>query len=193
MSSHPNRNRSFARLTAIAVLALLFCLVGTSAAAAADRWIHVKIDGDNGEEVIVNLPITVMSAAAAMIPEEVREETRVALDEAEMDWTELRNLWDALKDSPDSTFMTIKTQDQNLEIFKDGPFLRITGGEEIGASIDVTFPMSVVDALFSGPEGELDFEAALQALADYGPGNLVTIIDDDKRVRVWIDSNPEAE
>jgi len=51
----------------------------------------------------------------------------------------------------------------------------------------------VVDALLGGDGEEFDFHAAISALAAEGEGELVTVNDNNDRVRVWVDSSAEAE
>ena len=63
------------------LLALTFAFTG---AALADQWIHVKVDS-NDEAVTVNLPLSLMRAATAMIPQEANDEMRVAIDDLDMD------------------------------------------------------------------------------------------------------------
>lgn len=189
------------RFAAFALVALLLTAFGASAAAAAsESWIHVRVEGGSDDEVVtVNLPLSLLSAAASMIPEQViddvQHEAQIALDDVEMSWTDLRNLWEQVRHSPDATYMTLQSRDQNLRVWKEGNFLRVGGteGTSGGTEIDVSFPLMVVDALFSGPEGRLDIGAALQALADYGPGNLISIRDGEQTVRVWIDDVNESE
>ena len=66
--------------TAFALLALLL----SAAAAANDKWIHIKVDGGNDEQVTVNRPLSLLSAASAMIPDtvqaEIDRETRAYTD-----------------------------------------------------------------------------------------------------------------
>ena len=69
---------------------------------------------------------------------------------------------------------------------------RATENED-GADVNVQIPSSVVDALLSGEGEELNFRAAIEALAAEGEGELVTVNDDDDRVRVWVDHIAEAE
>ncbi len=78
---------------------------------------------------------------------------------------------------------------------KEGDFVLVktTESSEDGSNVDVKFPLAVVDALLSGPEGTFDFVAAIQALADYGPGELVTVRDGNETVRVWIDDQNESD
>ena len=174
---------------------LLLTLVFTSAA-AADQWIHVKVENDRDEEfVTINLPFSLLGAAVAMIPEEVRHDGEVAIDDLDMDWHELMDLWREIKEAPEATFVTVETRDEHVFVRKEGDFLvvRTTEHTEHGTEVNARLPLTVVDALLSGPEGTFDFQAALTALADFGPGELVTVRDGSETVRVWIDDRNEAD
>ncbi len=178
-------------LFAFALLTLVF-----AGAAAADQWIHVKVENQNDEELVtVNLPFSMLHAAVAMIPEDVKADGEVAIDDLDMDWNELMTLWGALKNAPDATFVTVETRDETVVVKKEGDFIlvRTTESTDHGSDVDVKLPLTVVDALLSGPEGTFDFTAAIQALADYGPGELVSVRDGDETVRVWIDDRNETD
>ncbi len=176
-------------------IALLLAFTFTGAAVASDEWIHVQIDGKHDERVSVNLPLSLVSAAVAMMPEEFHHESHIAIDELDMSWEDMMNLWSEVKDSPDATYVTVESADETVVVRKEGEFVvvKTTEQSEHGANVDVKFPIAVIDALFSGPEGTLNFQAAVQALADHGPGNLVTVRDGDETVRVWIDNQNEAD
>ena len=179
-----------------ALFALLLLTLSFTGAAAADQWIHVKVENhDDDELVTVNLPFTLLNAAVAMISEEIKAEGELELDELDMDWNELMTLWGEIKNAPEATFVTVATQDEKVVVKKEGEFVRVqtTERSEDGADVDVKFPLTVVDALLSGPEGTFDFVAAIEALADYGPGELVTVRDGDETVRVWIDDRNETD
>lgn len=177
-----------------AFAAALFLFFALATTAAAEHWIHVKVDGKNDERVTVNLPVSLLQSAAALIPAEASEEARVAIDDLEMDWNDLLAFWQEVKTAPEATFVTVETPDENVKVRKEGDYLlvRTTELSEDGANVDAQFPLAVVDALLSGPEGTLNFQAALEALAAHGPGNLVTVRDGDETVRVWIDDQNEA-
>ena len=55
--------------------------------------------------------------------------------------------------------------------------------------------MGVVEALLEGVEtnGELNLDAALEALAGFRGESLVTIESDDETVRIWIDESSAME
>lgn len=175
------------------LLILAFALTG---AAWAENWIHVRVEGDGGEEkVTVNLPVSLLSAAAALIPKEVHDEAHIEIDELDLDWHDLMALWQEIKDAPEATFVTVETKNETVKVRKEGDYVivKTTERDEDGAQVDVQFPLAVIDGLLSGPEGTLNFEAALQALVAHGPGNLVSVHDDDETVRVWIDDQNEAD
>ena len=58
---------------------------------------------------------------------------------------------------------------------KDGGFLLIHVDETDGERVRVKMPLAVIDAMLSTDEEELDLVAALEALADYDVGDLVTV------------------
>lgn len=177
----------------IMVCALLLALF--AGAASADPWIHLQVEeGRNGDRVSVNLPISLMRAAVNMIPDDVNADIELEFDDLDFDWHELRAFWDEVRRAPEMTFVTVETRDENVAVRKEGDMIviRTTERSEHGAEIDMQLPAGVIDALLSGPEGRFDFAAALDALVDYGPGQLMTVHDGDDRVRIWIDENPEA-
>jgi hypothetical protein len=58
---------------------------------------------------------------------------------------------------------------------------------------DVKVPMSVVEALLSGPGDELNLVAAIRALALHGDTVLVEVKEGTETVRVWVDSKNTSE
>ena len=167
-----------------------------TAAAAADQWIHIKVENQRDEELVtINLPFSMLHAAVAMIPAQVKAEGELAIDDLDMNWDELMTLWSEIKNAPEATFVTVETRDEHVVVKKEGEFLLVQTTERSvrGADVDVKLPLTVVDALLSGPEGTFDFVAAIEALADYGPGELVTVRDGDDIVRVWIDDQNVAD
>lgn len=180
------------RLSLFLCVALLALLAG---AASADPWIHLQVEeGHGGDRVSVNLPISLMRAAVNMIPDDVNADIELEFDDVDFDWHEMRAFWDEVKRAPEMTFVTVETRDEHIAVRKEGNMLviRTTESNEYGAEVDMQLPTAVVDALLSGPEGRFDFAAALDALVDYGPGQLMTVRDGDDRVRIWIDDNPES-
>lgn len=189
----------FRRQAVLFILIALLAFVTVASASAAEKWIHIKVDDGKDEQVTVNLPLSLVSSAAALIPSDVHEEIHgemeVALDDLQLEWQELRDFWEEVKKAPEATFVTVQTRDEKVEVKKEGEYMLVktTESTERGAQVDVKFPMRVVDALLSGPEGTLDFQAALNALAEEGPGHIVSVKDGDETVKIWIDDQNETD
>jgi hypothetical protein len=183
-------------LPILLILALAFATAGF--AADSDKWIHIKVD-DGEEQVMVNLPLTLVRAALAVIPAEIQEqandEIELAFDELHLDGSELQEFWEAVKDAPEATFVSVRTKDEKIDVKKEGNFVLVKTTEvgENGTDINVKFPLAVIDGLLSGEPGTLNFEAAIEALAAEGDGHLVSIRDGDETVKIWIDDQNEAE
>jgi hypothetical protein len=175
-----------------AIFVLFLAMIAGSALADSGKWIHVRINDGGDEEVSINLPLSLLSAAVRLIPNDVDAEAEIALDDLNMTWSELRSFWEEIKDAPEATYMTVRDGDDTIEVKKRGNYLVVNSAEGSGTDVDVKFPLMVVDALLSGPNNTLDFEAALNALADFGDGNLVSIRDGSDVVRVWIDDDAES-
>ena len=190
MIQNPRAHRTF--VLAVAVVLTLALPLG---AAASDRWFHVHVEdrSSGGAEVGVNLPLSLIESAVKLIPEEVSRELsnelQIELDDVGFSVDELRDLWSEIRDGDDATYVTLRDEDHNFEVRKAGDFLLVESDESSDTQIDVRFPLPVIDALLAGPEGRLDFSAAIRALAEYDDGNMVTVHDRDTTVRVWIDSS----
>jgi len=54
-------------------------------------------------------------------------------------------------------------------------------------------PLTVVDALLSAGNNELDLVAGLRALGSQGDTELVTVKDEKSTVRIWLDSRSTSD
>jgi hypothetical protein len=183
------RTRRFAAFAAAVLAVLLFA----SPSLAADRWFHVRVDGADGAEVAVNLPLSLIEMAVGMIPQEFSNEVQVELNREGFNIQQLHQLWQEVKHTGDATFVTVKEGDQTIEVSRSGNYLiaqTIGGGD---TQIDVRFPLEVVDALFSSGPDRLDIAAAVRALANYADGDMVTVRDNDTTVRVWVDDSNQGD
>ncbi len=187
--------RSF-RLAAAAALAVSFVLPTTAQAADPSLWLHVKVHEQTGEraQITVNLPLTLVETAAALITDEAQAAGRIRFDHADLDVAELRALINSLKSSPDMQFITVESDRENVQIAKDRGYLiaRVHEQGERSGKVMARIPMPVVEALVSGSGDQLDVRAAVVALAAHGEGEIVTVDEQDSTVRVWIDAHPET-
>lgn len=178
----------------LAMLVLVMGLAGV--ASASGLWLHVRVDETDGARVKVNVPVSMVEKAIAMLPEEHLRQGRIHLDECcdQMSPAELRELWQEIKDSPDMTFVTVEEDDESVRVWKEAGYLKVHVLEQDKSEeVNVQVPLGVVDALLSGEGDELNIEAAIRALVEQGEGELVTVSGDNEKVRVWVDNIAEAE
>lgn len=200
--------RSFAFLAPFAALALVLALAVPAGAAqspvqarphaqAQNLWLHVKVHdpSDENTRVTVNLPISLVQSALPMLEQSGDfHDGKVEIQGTDVTADDLRRVLASLKSSPDATFAQVQTDTETIVFFKEGAYLRVEGTATAdGTEIHAHFPIAVLDALLSGPGNQLDLGAAIQALAAQGVGDLVTVRDGQKQVRVWIDDAPQAE
>lgn len=178
----------------------------TGAAAPADKWLHVRVveDGDRGETVRVNVPL---SLAEAILPAlKVHNKIdggRIKIHHPHWDnEIDFRAAFDAVKNAPDGEFVTVqKGKDEEVRVSKEKGYLLVSvrdgrsrkDGTKRQEKVDVKVPMSVAEALFSGAKDELDILAAVRALARHGDTQLVAVEDGKTTVRVWVDSKNVSE
>ena len=177
--------------------AMLVLVLGiTGVASASGLWLHVRVDETDGARVKVNVPVSMVEKAIAMVPEEHLRHGKIHLDGCceGMSPADLRELWQEIKDSPDMTFVTVEEDDESVRVWKEAGYLKVHVLEQgKNEEVDVRVPLAVVDALLSGEGEELNIEAAIRALVEEGEGELVTVSGDNETVRVWVDDIAEAE
>jgi len=178
-------------------VAMLVLVMGAAGVASASGlWLHVRVDETDGARVKVNVPVSMVEKAIAMVPEEHLREGKIHLSECceHMSPAELRELWQEIKNSPDMTFVTVEEDDESVRVWKEAGYLKVQVLEQDkNEQVDVQVPLTVVDALLSGEGDELNLEAAIRALVEEGEGELVTVSGDSETVRVWVDDIAEAE
>jgi hypothetical protein len=193
--------------------------------AGSGKWLHVRVDGsENGkpEIVRVNFPLSLAIKLLPMVQDENLKDGKIQIsgltgegDEGGgggegINAKQLRAMWNAVKETEDSEFVTVESEDESVKVAKAGSFFVIKavgrhtagdaesnggatgkGGVERGKSrhetVDVKLPLDVVDALLSGPENELNLTAAIEALSKHDDSDLVLVNDEEETVRIWID------
>lgn len=182
--------------------AALFCgalmTARMAAAAPADRYLHVQVSdsGNKGEDVNVNLPLSVAEKVLPTIDRGPLHQGRVTLDRDQLNGIDVPTIVDAIKNSPDNKIVTVRDKGNNIDVSKTNGNIVVHINEtgKKGDNVNVTVPISVVDALFSTTQkNEIDVAAALQALDKAGDTFLVTVENTTEHVRVWVDSHNQPQ
>ena len=204
------------RLTAPVAIAALALSGSLALAAHAQRsavegkWIHVRIDGTSDETgqaelVRINLPLSMMAKALPLLKEEAMKEgggQTIEIGEQDYDLAQLRALWEAAKETGDAEFVTVQSGEESIHVARSGGHFLVTirgnskeieGAASKPEAVDVKIPLDVVDALLSGSGQELNFEAAIEALARHTESDLILVNDGSDRIRIWVDSKNAVE
>ncbi len=181
--------RTVTRIVAILALALV-----AGSAAAADRWLHVRVEdrGSHGESVSVNVPLALIEAILPTIDVDEFRHGKLRLDELDLDAFDLREVLTALRDAPDADFVRIASDDETVRVAKEDGYLVVRVDERRGDTVRLRIPLGVIEAMLQGSDDELDLIAGLRALSDYDEDVLV-VESDRESVRVWIDANADGE
>lgn len=189
------QSTSFKNKALTLALGATLCFASLAAADVNGKWIHVKVDGKDKEQVSINLPVSFALSALAMVPAEAQmEDGNIKIDGHDFDWSKMRAMWEEVKKAPEATFVTIQSADENIAVSKENGFLLVRTTEKTakGANVDVKLPLAVVDALLSGPDGTLNVAAALEELSRLQDGHILSVESEDETVKIWIDGNAEA-
>lgn len=173
---------------------ILLLAVGLTSAGTENRWLHIRVveDNGNGENVSVNIPLSLVEAILPTIESNELHKGRVTLPASEIEGVDLREILEAIRDAPDANFVTVKDGDESVVVAKEQGFLVVRVDED-SERVRVRMPLDVVDAMLSGGGDEIDLLAGLMALSEYDSGDLVTVESDDTSVRIWIDSTDSGE
>jgi len=187
------------RLTVLCLLAMgTLIAAATAIAAGPERYLHVKVeDGEKGESVNVNVPLSMAEKILPTINNGDLHQGRVTIHNTDVNGVDIRAILDAVRNAPDNEFVTIKEKGKDsVRVAKSGGniVVHVKDHDSKDQQVDVTVPMKVVDALFTTAKNdELDIVSALRALSDAGDILLVTVQDAQQKVRVWVDSRATAE
>lgn len=191
--------RTRLQATAVALslgVAAIFAAAVPAPAASGERYLHVRVqDAQKGESVNVNVPLSMAEKILPAINHEPLHNGTVTFHQAEMNGIDVRAILDAVRTAPDNEFVTVTQKNQNVRVAKaNGNILiHVRNHENKDQNVDITVPMTVIDALFStAKQNELNVAAALHSLADQGSNLLVLVHDASQNVRIWVDSNATA-
>ena len=145
---------------------------------------HDDIELDAPIHIKVPFPLIVADVAAGFIPDEALEETAVPPEVREQRELILATV-QGLLDSPDATFVTVNTDEANVEIVKDGDTLRVAVDAD-DAVVRCNVPIrGVLDALEEWDWETFNPQMVLDVLHSAENGDLVTVATDEG-VRVAI-------
>jgi hypothetical protein len=192
MTRKTMRKRTQAAQVVCLLAAGIMALVAPAMAAPPEKYLHVNVQGPTrGENVNVNVPISMAEAILPAINNHDLHNGKVSIHNADMSDVDVRALLDAVRTAPDNEFVTVKEKDADVRVAKSNGniIVHVTDKKNKQQKVDVTVPLKVVDALFATAKNdELDVAAALRALSDAGDIVLVNVHDSDQKVRVWVDS-----
>ncbi len=187
------------------VMGIALLLMGAAAAEAkTDLWLHIKVhDGNDDSRVSLNLPLSVVEAAAPLIPEQARTAQSLRVDGRDISVQDLRHIWREVQRMPDATYITVDETRGRVRVARSGGYLLIREDRSAsegdgnrhsgrGKNVEARIPVAVVDALLQGSGDRFDLAGAITALARNGEGELVTVNGDHETVRMWVDGDAEG-
>jgi hypothetical protein len=164
---------------------------GAWAGSTGDRWIHVRVDDNDGGHgrVDIQVPITMVSGLLPALKGRVQA-GGIHVDRKDVDLDELRSYWTAVRDAKDGEYVTVRDEDAHVRIAKRDGHLVVNVDETSGGSrVRLKIPMPLVDAVLAGGD-TIDLEALGKAIEKTPSGELLTVDDHDSHVRIWIDTAP---
>ena len=102
--------------------------MGAASDLSATPWLHVRVSerGDDSASVNVNLPLSAVEAVVALLPDRVMSRGRMRLHrDHELSVSDLRTLWDAVRDAGDSEFVSIDRDDTQIRVARSGDVIQI--------------------------------------------------------------------
>lgn len=163
--------------------------LGLMAQPPATPWIHVRVDESRkASKVSVNLPLTVVEAALLAAPDTLGSHGRVHFGpKGQMSVVDFRRLWKELKATGDAELVSVEEEGQAVHVGRRGELVEVRVEKPRGTEqVQVQVPVSLVDALLSGQDEELNLKAAIVELQKRR-GDIVRVNDEDSTVRIWID------
>lgn len=184
----PTMKRFF---VALWVLALV-----TGVAVAQDRWLHIRVQefDSSDEQVSINMPLSAIEGLLSGSEIDGLRHGKIHIgDHADLDGIDLHAVLLALRDAPDSDFVTIRSRDDSIRVAKEDGYLLVHVDEEDGDRVRVRMPMEVVDVLLEAEDDEVDVIRLLDALEVLDGTDLISVDSDDSQIRIWIDSDHAGE
>ena len=175
----------------LALVALVALLAAPTAFAGDEtRWINVHVtENSTNTNVEVHLPLNLVLTVLRNVDVENFHGGHVDLNlDEDMD-INFPEIMKAIKDAPDGKFVTVTSDEADVNVHKQGGTLFITVNQKDDemAKVEVTVPLELMDALSFGEENTLDIAALLESLDELPNGELVKVTSNEANVRVWIE------
>jgi len=178
------------RFFALSAVAVLLCTATVPLAAQqATPWIHVNVtEGAEGNNVRVNLPLSVIGVALEVAPDKFVEKGKLKLENADISVADIRKLWTELRSAGDASLVEVDGKDGMIRIIREADLIiiKVDEGKGKDAKVRVEIPINVVDALLDGEGDDLNIRGAIEQL-QHQRGEIVRVVDGDTNVRIWID------
>jgi len=179
------KRKVLARVALAAVLA-----APTAFAGDETRWINVHVtENSTNTNVEVHLPLNLVLTVLRNVDVENFHGGHVDLNlDEDMD-INFPEIMKAVKDAPDGEFVTVTSDEADVNVHKkDGTlFITVNQKDDEMAKVEVTVPLELMDALSFGEENTLNVAALLESLDELPDGELVKVTSNEANVRVWIE------
>lgn len=166
-------------------------------AAAAEKWLHVRVveSGDEPETVRINLPLSLVKSLIAALPADKLREGKIHVEGMKLDENRRKAIRDAVGSAPDGEFVTVEAPGESVKIWKSAGmvFVQVRERGEAEETVDIRMPVRLVEGLFASEPGTLDLVALIEGLEEQNEGEIVTVKDRTSHVRVWVDSRSSAD
>jgi len=174
---------------AILRFTLLAALCAPVALARGEVHLRVEVtDEDSGEmRVQLDMPLTSIESLLDVLASQMHGAFNMDFGQHGLG---MRRIYRALRDEDMTDFLQIHDGDKHVKIWKDqNAFqVRVTRDGDSRPVVSVYLPLTVLDALFSGPdESPLALQFALEELKQAAPLTLVEVYDDQRTVKIWLE------
>ena len=160
---------------------------------AGTPWIHIQVveEGVDAEKISINLPLSLIQVAIDVAPEDALSEAQVRLEQHGLSVSDLRRLWNELRDAGQEEFVTVESNEERVRVLRRGDDIVVdveesAAQEEEGKTVHIEVPVSVVDGLLSGEGEELNLDQMVARLQDQR-GEIVRVNEGENQIRIWID------
>lgn len=166
-------------------------LLAAPVARGSELWLHVRVveSGARPTTVKINVPYSLVERAAPLIEKSRIDDGNVQWNGDQVDVGDMREIWASLRAGGAKVTRDEATWELELEGAREVLVVRESGDSK-GAVVRI--PAALVDALLAKRD-QLDLEEAARVIGKLGSGELLVVDEDGTRVRIWVDTTPEAE